>query len=49
MPADLAGRYQNFTKAEMTKLRGSGYTPSPTALEKGVLKTVQWLEAQAAS
>lgn len=43
MPADLAGKYQNFTKAEMGKLRGAGYSAPPTILEDGVKKTVDWL------
>ena len=44
MPTDLAGRYQSFTRAEMTKLRETGYGTESTALEDGVLVTVQWLE-----
>jgi len=43
MPTDLAGKYQNFTKAEMGKLRGAGYSSLPTTLEDGVKKTVDWL------
>lgn len=43
MPADLAGKYQNFTKAEMGKLRGAGYPAPATSLEAGVKKTVEWL------
>lgn len=46
MPADLAGRYQSFTQADMTKLRGAGYALPPTKLEDGVRTTVQWLESQ---
>lgn len=45
MPADLAGKYQNFTKADTTKLRAAGYDRPPTALEDGVRDTVAWLEA----
>ncbi|HEY2908990.1 MAG TPA: ADP-glyceromanno-heptose 6-epimerase, partial [Gemmataceae bacterium] len=43
MPADLAGRYQNFTQAAMEKLRGAGYTLPPTPLEEGVKAAVLWL------
>lgn len=46
MPADLAGRYQSFTQADMTKLSGAGYARPPTSLEGGVRKTVEWLEAR---
>jgi ADP-L-glycero-D-manno-heptose 6-epimerase len=49
MPADLAGKYQNFTKAEMTKLRSAGYERRPTTLEQGVARTVAWLEADRAA
>ncbi|VTR97269.1 adp-l-glycero-d-manno-heptose-6-epimerase : ADP-L-glycero-D-manno-heptose-6-epimerase OS=Singulisphaera acidiphila (strain ATCC BAA-1392 / DSM 18658 / VKM B-2454 / MOB10) GN=Sinac_4927 PE=4 SV=1: Epimerase [Gemmata massiliana] len=44
MPRDLAGKYQNFTRAEMQKLRGAGCDVPATALEEGVRETVQWLE-----
>ncbi len=47
MPKDLAGKYQNFTKADTTKLRVAGYDRSPTTLEAGVLETVRWLEKHA--
>jgi nucleoside-diphosphate-sugar epimerase len=36
MPKTLAGQYQNFTQADMSKLRGAGYTRPPTSLEEGV-------------
>jgi ADP-L-glycero-D-manno-heptose 6-epimerase len=44
MPADLAGKYQNYTKAEMGKLRAAGYDRPATTLEEGVRQTVEWLE-----
>jgi ADP-L-glycero-D-manno-heptose 6-epimerase len=44
MPADLAKQYQNFTRAEMSKLRAAGGTIPATALEDGVRETVRWLE-----
>src|SRR4051794_20441491 len=36
MPDDLRGRYQNYTQAEMAKLRAAGYPERPTPLEEGV-------------
>jgi len=46
MPGDLAGKYQNFTKAATAKLRAAGYDGTPTTLEDGVHATVRWLETQ---
>ena len=48
MPADLARQYQNFTRAEMSKLRAAGGTISATELEVGVRATVRWLEGEGA-
>jgi ADP-L-glycero-D-manno-heptose 6-epimerase len=45
MPADLARQYQNYTRAEMSKLRSAGGTIPATLLEDGVRETVRWLEA----
>ena len=45
MPADLAGRYQNFTRAEMEKLRKIGFSAEPVSLEEGVKRYVEWMEA----
>jgi ADP-L-glycero-D-manno-heptose 6-epimerase len=36
MPPDLVARYQNYTQAEMGKLRAAGYTKPFTDLETGV-------------
>jgi ADP-L-glycero-D-manno-heptose 6-epimerase len=44
MPSDLAGKYQNFTQAEMHKLRAAGCTIPATTLEDGVRQTIDWLE-----
>lgn len=38
-PADLEGRYQHFTEADVTTLRKSGYAASFTSLEDGVAET----------
>ncbi len=46
-PRDLAGKYQNYTRAEMTKLRSAGCAIPATALEDGVRETVRWLEGDA--
>lgn len=48
MPADLARQYQNFTRAEMSKLRAAGCDLPATSLEAGVRQTVRWLEGEAA-
>jgi ADP-L-glycero-D-manno-heptose 6-epimerase len=40
MPKTLAGQYQNFTQADMSKLRGAGYTGSATSLEEGVRRCI---------
>lgn len=47
MPADLARQYQNYTQAEMTKLRDCGCHVPATTLEEGVRATVEWLQATA--
>jgi ADP-L-glycero-D-manno-heptose 6-epimerase len=44
MPADLVRQYQNFTRAETSKLRAAGCAIPATALEIGVTETVRWLE-----
>ena len=43
MPADVAGQYQNYTQADMTKLRQTGFDLPPTTLEDGVMTTIQSL------
>jgi ADP-L-glycero-D-manno-heptose 6-epimerase len=43
MPTDLVKQYQNYTQAEMSKLRETGYPREPTSLEEGVRKYVHWL------
>ncbi len=36
LPAELEDQYQNFTRADMTRLRGAGYARPATTLEDGV-------------
>ena len=43
-PEDIRERYQYFTQAEMSKLRGAGYTRPFTTLEEGVARYVARLE-----
>jgi ADP-L-glycero-D-manno-heptose 6-epimerase len=40
MPAELGRQYQNFTQADMSKLRESGYSKPATTLEEGVRRTL---------
>ena len=40
MPAEVRGQYQNFTQADMTKLRGAGFDLPATSLEDGVRRTI---------
>ncbi len=40
-PADLAGRYQHFTEADLTELRQAGCDVGMTPLEEGVAETFE--------
>jgi ADP-L-glycero-D-manno-heptose 6-epimerase len=40
MPADLSKQYQNYTRADMSKLREAGYAEPPVLPEEGVAKTL---------
>jgi ADP-L-glycero-D-manno-heptose 6-epimerase len=40
MPAELRQQYQNFTQADMTKLRKAGYTKPATTLEAGACQAI---------
>lgn len=40
LPHALAAGYQDYTKADLTTLRGAGYRGSPTPLEAGVQQTL---------
>ena len=41
LPADIKGKYQYFTQADIQKLRNAGYTKPFTSLEEGVAKYVK--------
>jgi ADP-L-glycero-D-manno-heptose 6-epimerase len=41
MPAQLAGKYQNFTRARMDRLAAAGYAAPPRSLEQGVADYVR--------
>jgi ADP-L-glycero-D-manno-heptose 6-epimerase len=45
MPADLARQYQNYTRADVSKLREAGCSVAVTSLEEGVRETVSFLES----
>ena len=42
-PDHLVGRYQSFTEADISALRGVGYTASFKSVEEGVSEYMQWL------
>jgi ADP-L-glycero-D-manno-heptose 6-epimerase len=44
-PADLEGRYQHFTEADLAGLRALGCDLEPTALEKGIVETYATLDS----
>lgn len=46
MPANLMGRYQSFTEADMTRLRAAGYMAPFTGLEAGIERYVRDYLAQ---
>ncbi|WP_165063424.1 ADP-glyceromanno-heptose 6-epimerase [Paludisphaera rhizosphaerae] len=45
MPPELGRQYQNYTQADMSKLRGAGYAKPATTLEEGVKQTLSWKDA----
>lgn len=45
MPADLEGRYQHFTEADLTGLRDLGFDLKMTPLEVGIAETCATLQA----
>jgi ADP-L-glycero-D-manno-heptose 6-epimerase len=48
-PPQLAGKYQSYTEADLTSLRGAGYDKPMTAVAAGVPAYVEWLMAQEAA
>jgi len=40
MPPTLSAQYQNYTQADMSKLRAAGYAKDPTTLEEGVRRSI---------
>ncbi|MCM8599856.1 MAG: ADP-glyceromanno-heptose 6-epimerase [Candidatus Accumulibacter sp.] len=42
-PADLRGKYQSFTEADLSKLRRAGYEAPFASVEEGVGQYVEWL------
>ena len=44
-PAQLVGKYQSFTQADLTALRRAGYATPMTPVAEGVAAYVQWLMA----
>jgi ADP-L-glycero-D-manno-heptose 6-epimerase len=45
-PPALVGKYQNYTQADLTKLRASGYKAPTIPLDEGVRGYVEWLMAR---
>ena len=44
-PAELKGKYQSFTQADLTGLRAAGYTRPMTELEEGIRLTLEELDS----
>jgi ADP-L-glycero-D-manno-heptose 6-epimerase len=45
-PEALRGKYQNFTQADLSRLRAAGYVDSFASVEEGVADYVKWLNAR---
>jgi ADP-L-glycero-D-manno-heptose 6-epimerase len=43
MPEVLRGKYQNFTQADLTRLRRAGYSASMLGVDEGVTRYVESL------
>ena len=41
MPTDLSNQYQNFTQADISKLRSQGYSKNFYSLEEGIKEYIQ--------
>jgi len=48
-PAALAGKYQSFTEADLTRLRTAGYAAPMQGIDEGVPRYVEWLISTAPS
>ena len=48
LPPALAGKYQSFTEADLTRLRAAGYGAPMLAVDEGVARYVEWLISGAA-
>jgi ADP-L-glycero-D-manno-heptose 6-epimerase len=48
-PAELKGRYQSFTQADMSRLRAAGYNGAFRDVETGTREYVEWLMAHPSS
>jgi ADP-L-glycero-D-manno-heptose 6-epimerase len=48
-PAALAGKYQSFTEADLTRLRAAGYAAPMQGIDEGVPRYVEWLISTAPS
>ncbi|QEK12887.1 ADP-glyceromanno-heptose 6-epimerase [Crassaminicella thermophila] len=46
MPIELEGKYQYYTKADITKLRKIGYSNSFTSLEQGISDYISYLKTR---
>ncbi|MBF0625961.1 MAG: ADP-glyceromanno-heptose 6-epimerase [Magnetococcales bacterium] len=46
MPDTLRDKYQNFTQADLTRLRTAGYDRPFTSLEEGIARYVAWLKGR---
>ena len=46
-PAELKGKYQSFTQANVTELRGAGWDEHFTSLEDGIARSVSRWDAEA--
>jgi ADP-L-glycero-D-manno-heptose 6-epimerase len=45
-PPALVGRYQNYTQADLSRLRAAGYAAPTLPLDEGVRRYVEWMMAR---
>ena len=48
-PPELAGKYQSYTQADISTLRGAGYTAPLLTVEEGVARYIDTLFARASA